>query len=214
MPAPRQCSIAPPFCRLAYHVDLEAPPLLRLRFPSSVCLLQRPQPIQAYANQPIENIMALPCTSLAYPPPCLSFSHWRWFFLYFVYFDHVAPHFPCCLFFFFFPVDNVGESSGRFLADDYFTILSGEQWAFRTGSLRREVYRPGDQHFLPRGTAKQYKMPEGAWALEYARGNILSMMPFGFADALFSTLDFWSLGHTVYISAYGVIRSLARSLLS
>lgn len=95
------------------------------------------------------------------------------------------------------------------MADDYFTILSGEQWAFAAGSLNKEVYKPGDQHFLPRGVAKQYKMPDGgAWALEYARGNIISMLPFGFADSFSSTLDFWSLGQTIYISAYGVIREL------
>lgn len=94
------------------------------------------------------------------------------------------------------------------MADDYFTILYGEQWAFSAGSLQKEVYRAGDQHFLPRGAAKQYRMPDSAWALEYARGNILSMLPFGFADALTSTLDFWSLGHTIAISAYGVIREL------
>lgn len=96
------------------------------------------------------------------------------------------------------------------MADDYFTMLYGEQWAFSAGSLQKEIYRPGDQHVLPRGTAKQYKMPDAAWALEYARGNILSMMPFGLADSIFSTLDIWSLGQTVVVSAYGVIRELFR----
>lgn len=96
------------------------------------------------------------------------------------------------------------------MADDYFTILYGEQWAFPTGSLQKEVYRPGDQHVLPRGTAKQYKMPDSAWALEYARGNILSMMPFGLADSFTSTLDMWTLSHTVLVSAYGVCRELFR----
>lgn len=102
----------------------------------------------------------------------------------------------------------VQGDSGRFLADDYFTILFGEQWASLPGSLVKEVYRPGDQHLMPRGVAKQYKMPDGAWALEYARGNILSMLPFGFADALSSTLDFWTLGRTITVSAYGVVREL------
>lgn len=106
------------------------------------------------------------------------------------------------------PLGTEGHT-GRFYADDYFTILQGEQWAFSAGSLQMEVYKPGDQHWLPRGTSKQYKMPDGgAWALEYARGNILSMLPFGFADSIFSTLDFFSLGHTIFISAYGVIREL------
>lgn len=87
-------------------------------------------------------------------------------------------------------------------------MLYGEQWAFSTGSLQKEVYKPGDQHWLPRGTAKQYRMPDAAWALEYARGNILSMLPFGFADSFSSTLDFWTLGQTVFVSAYGVLREL------
>lgn len=105
------------------------------------------------------------------------------------------------------PLGTEGHT-GRFMADDYFTILAGEQWAFEAGSLKKEVYKPGDQHLMPRGVAKQYRMPDGTWALEYARGNILSMLPFGFADALTSTLDFHSLGNTIYISAYGVIREL------
>lgn len=130
--------------------------------------------------------------------------------------------------------------TGRFLADDYFTILHGEQarylhrlstmtqctspspspfaeafeapadagracgfmqWAYSAGALEREVYIPGDQHYLPLGSAKQYKMPEACWALEYARGNIASMMPFGVMDTLSSTVDIWTLAQTIYVSA-------------
>ena len=39
------------------------------------------------------------------------------------------------------------------------------------GSVK-QVYRPGDVHYLPRGTVKQYKMHEGCFALEYARGAL------------------------------------------
>lgn len=94
------------------------------------------------------------------------------------------------------------------MADDYFTMLHGEQWAYSAGSLEKEVYRPGDQHFLPRGMAKQYRMPDGAWALEYARGNIASMMPFGLADSLVSTFDLYTIYQTVTVSARGMFTEL------
>lgn len=102
--------------------------------------------------------------------------------------------------------------TGRFLADDYFTILHGEQWAMPAGkaSLQREVYRPGDQHHLKFMTAKQYKMPNACWALEYARGNIPAMLPFGFADTFFSTLDFHTLWATVRVSAVGIVSELLK----
>lgn len=95
--------------------------------------------------------------------------------------------------------------TGRFLADDYFTIVQGEQWAYPANSRVKEIYGPGDMHHLPRGVAKQYRMPDNCWALEYARGDIPSMLFFGFADGLFSTLDFVTLGQTVRASATNML---------
>ena len=43
------------------------------------------------------------------------------------------------------------------------------QWAYSAGAVEREVFKAGDQHYLPRGHAKQYRMPDACWALEYAR---------------------------------------------
>jgi C-8 sterol isomerase len=107
------------------------------------------------------------------------------------------------------PVGTEGHT-GRFLADDYFIILEGEQWAYYAGQLEREVYKPGDMHHLARGTAQQYKIPEHAWALEYARGWVPAMLPFGLFDTLFSTVDFVTLFNTFRLYGKSLIREFAQ----
>ncbi|KIH94476.1 C-8 sterol isomerase [Sporothrix brasiliensis 5110] len=98
--------------------------------------------------------------------------------------------------------------TGRHTADDYFHILTGEQWAYVPGLFQREVYGPGEVHHLRRGDVKQYKMPENCFALEYARGWIPPMMFFGFADGFFSTLDLPTLWRTTYVTAVQMIGNL------
>ncbi|CAO3652019.1 unnamed protein product [Cunninghamella echinulata] len=100
--------------------------------------------------------------------------------------------------------------TGRFLADDYFIMLEGEQWAYAAGELKREVYKVGEMHHLPRGHVQQYKIPEHGWALEYARGWIPLMLPFGFFDTFFSTVDFQNLYHTVRLYGGAIIGELLK----
>lgn len=100
--------------------------------------------------------------------------------------------------------------TGRHTADDYFHILSGTQTAYVPGEYEPEVYPQGSVHHLVRGVAKQYKMPEGCFALEYARGWIPPMMFFGFADGLSSTLDFPTLWRTTWVTGREMLGNLAK----
>lgn len=100
--------------------------------------------------------------------------------------------------------------SGQHTADDYFHILKGEQRAYCAGDLEATYYRPGDVNLMPWGVVRQYGMAPESWALEYARGWIPLMLPFGFADTFFSTLDVVTLYHTVRITGREMIKNLLR----
>lgn len=106
------------------------------------------------------------------------------------------------------PIGTEGHT-GRFWAEDYFIILEGEQWAYSELEPVKKVFRPGDLHVLGKGLAKGYRMPDRCFALEYARGMIPTMLPFGLADTVFGTLDWRSLGRT--LGKYGA--STVRELL-
>ena len=105
------------------------------------------------------------------------------------------------------PIGTEGHS-GRFWAEDYFYILEGEQWGYSERSPVKQVYKPGDCHILARGAAEGYRMPDRCFALEYARGLIPTMLPFGLADTFFSTLDWRTVGRTMGKYALSSVKEL------
>ncbi len=106
------------------------------------------------------------------------------------------------------PIGTEGHS-GRYGTEVYDFMLDGEMWCFHAGEFQRTVYRPGDLAYLGPDQAKGYVVPNHAFMLEYARGAIPSMLPFGLADTVFSTLDRATIGRTLW--HYG--RLVTRELL-
>jgi C-8 sterol isomerase len=71
-------------------------------------------------------------------------------------------------------------------------ILGGEK-----ADTKRHVYRPGDMAVLTEGQVKVYDTSRDAIMLEYARGNIPSMLPLAFLEAFTSTWDMKSVRDTL-----------------
>lgn len=112
--------------------------------------------------------------------------------------------------FFGSPLGGTGHTGRYHFVEDYAYILDGEMWYYDEGDVQRKEYRKGDVVHLPKGVAKGFRMEDRAWILEYVRGPVPTMLPFGVADTLFSTLDFRTLFRTFAIYTRHLLRSVRK----
>ena len=112
--------------------------------------------------------------------------------------------------FFGSPIGGEGHTGRYSFVEDHAIILDGEFWYYTEGDTRRTEYRPGDIAYLPKAVAKGYRIVDHGWILEYARGPIPTMLPYGVADTVFGTLDYRTLFRTFRIYIRHVVRSVRR----
>lgn len=111
------------------------------------------------------------------------------------------------LIFFGTPIGTEGHS-GRYVTEVYDYMLEGEMWCYIEGETHRTTYKPGEYAYLGANKVKGYRVPDHAWMLEYARGPIPTMLPFGLADSLFSTVDIWCVLRTLWMYGQLVVKEL------
>lgn len=107
-----------------------------------------------------------------------------------------------------------GGHTGRNPVDFWDTVIDGETWYYAEGQFERTVYKPGDRIFVGKYQTCGMDFTSGVWAVEYARGPLPLLIPFGLADVLLSTMDFRTaaLTLTIYGSLYS--QHLLKSALS
>lgn len=107
------------------------------------------------------------------------------------------------------PIGSEGHT-GRHLVEFYDTVLDGEAWYYQEGQFTRDVYTSGDHIFIGKGQSAGMHYPDHVWMVEYARGILPSLLPFGLADALLSTLDYKTALQTMTIYFSLLTRHLSR----
>ena len=89
--------------------------------------------------------------------------------------------------------NSIGTSghTGRHLTEIYDFVIDGELWYFKEEyPWKKIVHQAGDRYYLAPHHSESLRIPDRAWVLEYARGSIISILPFGLAGSIFATLDF------------------------
>ena len=100
--------------------------------------------------------------------------------------------------------------SGRYSSEVYDYVIRGEMICEYEGMFTREVFTPDTPvpAYLGRKVIKHYRIPEEAWMIEYCRGNIPKMFPFGTIDSFFSTLDVRTVARLVIAYASLTLKGL------
>jgi C-8 sterol isomerase len=111
------------------------------------------------------------------------------------------------LIFFGTPIGTEGHS-GRYRTEVWDFMFDGEMWAYLEGDTTRTVFGPGDAAYLGPDAVKGYRVPDRAWMLEYARGPIATMLPFGLADSALSVLDLTPIRRTMWTYAQLCVKGL------
>ena len=96
---------------------------------------------------------------------------------------------------------SIGSSgfSGRHPVAFWDTVLSGEARYMHEADPEPHTYQAGDRIFVDRWQAATIDFPDHCWMLEYARGSLPALLPFGMVNTLFNSLDVKSARHLLTI---------------
>jgi hypothetical protein len=111
---------------------------------------------------------------------------------------------------FFGSCNGVEDHSGRYSSEVFDFVFKGEMRGEYEGRFEPEIHGPGSISYLGASAVKHYRIKDEAWMLEYARGDIPAMLPFGLADSFTSTLDAVTIART--LRSYG--RLVVQELLT
>lgn len=100
--------------------------------------------------------------------------------------------------------------SGRYASEVFDFVIKGTIMNEYEGRFTPEVNTPESDEplFLEKKVVKHYRIEKEAWMLEYSRGNIVKMFPFGTFDSIFSTLDVRTVARLVVQYGKLVIKGL------
>lgn len=94
---------------------------------------------------------------------------------------------------------------GRYWANISDTILTGSFRRWKEGTLKSQLYFPGDTVYHDWGDAAAVQWTAGTWMVEYGRGFLPSTLGFAICDSVFSLMDF--------VQVFKLIRMYTRALI-